>query len=526
MAAMSQYATSTAQTAKLEQALAAHRQGQLDTAAALYRDILTGNPSHFDSLHLLGVIEMQRGDAAQAVEFIGKAVQVNKKNAGAYSNLGLALRDLRRFEEALSACNKAVAVQVDNALAQYNRALILLDLERHEQALAGFRKALQINPNMPEAHTNMGVTLQAMGRFEEALASFTKARDLLPGDATALHNIGSVDQLLGRHDDARKAFEGAIACQPDHAEAHVGLSECLLQSGAYTEGWREYEWRWKVASIAPLKRNFAQPSWTGQEDIAGKTILIHAEQGLGDTLQFARYIGPLRARGARVILEVQPALKTLFAAQAVDVPVLAKDEVLPAFDMHCPLMSLPMALGMGGDFAAAPYIQAPAAAIDKWRARLGSADKKRCGVVWSGAEIKRGSGRYRSIDLQTFKRIADGGVELIGLQHMVRDGDTAALAAFPEVNNLGPELQDFADTAGLIANLDLVIAVDTAVAHLAGAMGKPLWLLLAHAPDWRWDINPGNGTVWYPSARVFRQPALFDWAAVLDHVAAALKAGR
>jgi tetratricopeptide (TPR) repeat protein len=515
--------TAPSHLAKLEGALKAHRQGQLDTAAALYREILATNPAHFDSLHLLGVVEMNRGDAALAVELIGKALQINKRSAPAHSNMGLALRALARYSEALSACDRAIAAQSDNVLAHYNRALILLDMARYEQALTGFRKTLGMNPNLREAHTNMGVALQAMGRLEEALESFVKADALQPRNADTLHNIGCVNQLLRRRDAARTSFQNAIVCAPQHAEAHVGLSECLLQSGQYAEGWREYEWRWQVPSIIPLKRSFDQPTLSGQENVAGKTILIHAEQGLGDTLQFARYIQILRERGAQIILEVQAPLKPLFAAQDGLAHVLAKDEALPAFDLHCPLLSLPMVLNTGSDFVTAPYIHAPSAAVEKWRDRLGTATAPRCGVVWSGSTITRGTGRFRSIPLETFKRISEACVALVGLQRDVRDSDQATLSAFADINNLGPDLQDFADTAGLIANLDLVVTVDTAVAHLAGAMGKSVWILLAHAPDWRWDIDTDGENVWYPTARLFRQSTLLDWNPVIDRVIAELK---
>lgn len=519
---MSQIANS-AQLAKLQQAIAAHTQGQLDTAAAIYQEILAANPAHFDSTHLLGVIHMARGEADQAAALIGKALQINKKSSPAYSNLSMALRSLGRHEEALSACNKAIILQANNVNAHYNRALILLDLNRHEQALAGFRKAIVMEPQMAQAHVNMGVTLQAMERLDEALESFKRANTIQPRNADTLHNIGCVLQRLKRIPEAKRSFEEAIAAAPQHAEAHVALGECLLQSGDYKSGWQEYEWRWDVPIFAPNKRNFPQPSWRGHEDINGKTILVHAEQGLGDTLQFARYVKYVRERGAKVIFEVQAALKAVMSGLEGPTQVLARGEPLPGFDLHCPLLSLPLALDMSADFAAAPYINAPALSVEKWRNRLGPENGIRCGVVWAGSSVVRGTGLYRSMSLDTFKRIAESGASLVGMQFDVPSKDRTSLDSFAELTNFGPELQDFADTAGLIFNLDLVVTVDTATAHLAGAMGKPVWILLAYLPDWRWEFSAGRQTVWYPSANLFRQPKLHDWDSVMDQVVSEIR---
>jgi tetratricopeptide (TPR) repeat protein len=502
----------------LQQALGAHRQGQLDTAAALYQQILTAAPTHFDAMHMLGVIHAARGQNERAVELIGKAAQTNKRDSAVHNNLCMVLRNLGRHAEALAAGTKAISLQVDNGNAHYNRALALLDMKRYDQALAGFRKAITLAPGLVEAHTNLGVTLQALDRFDEAHAAFTKAAALLPGSADAFHNIGCVLQRMKRLPEARRAFEEAIARQPGHAQAHVALSECLLVAGEYERGWQEYEWRWRIPLLAPWVRNCPQPAWQGGQDIAGKTVLIYTEQGLGDGLQFARYVKNVRARGATVILEVPPSLKELMTTLEGADHVIATGDPLPAFDMHCALLSLPAALNIGGDFGnGAPYLKAPAAAVEKWRDRV-PATGVRCGVVWSGSALARGTGVYRSIPLNTFKRIADSGVTLIGLQRDVPDSDRAALEDFPALHNLASDFESFADTAAVIATLDVVVTVDTAVAHLAGAMGKRVWILLAYLPDWRWEFRPGNDTPWYPTARLYRQPTLHDWDAVLEQV--------
>lgn len=510
----------------LQQAIGAHRQGQLDTAAALYQQILAAEPAHFDATHMLGMVHLARGRNELAAELILKAAQLNKKDSAVHNNLCMVLRNLGRHAEALAAGTKAISLQVDNGGAHYNRALALLDMRRYDQALAGFRKAISLAPGLVEAHTNLGVTLEALERFDEAHEAFAKAAALQPGSADARHNLGCVLLRMKRRSEARVAFEEAIARQPSHAEAHVALSECLLLAGEYQRGWREYEWRWRTTMIAPLVRNYPQPAWQGGQDVAGKTVLIYAEQGLGDCLQFARYVKYVRARGAQVILEVPPSLKNLMRTLDGADHVLAKGEPLPAFDLHCALMSLPAALDIGGDFANAPYLGAPPAAVAKWRGRLPPADGLRCGVAWSGAAMTRGTGVYRSIPLDTFKRIADSGATLVGLQRDIRESDRAALESFPALHNLGSDFEDLADTAAVIAGLDLVITVDTAVAHLAGAMGKPVWILLAYLPDWRWEFHPDSATPWYAAARLFRQPKLHDWDAVMDHVIAELRVAK
>ena len=510
--------------AKYQQAIALHRQGNIDAAAGLYDEILKTDPAHFGALHLLGVTRLQGGNAEDAAVLLAKAVQLDKKQSAAHNNLGSALRALKRHDEALASYNRAIALQVDNAEAHHNRALVLLDLLRLDQALAGFRKAVALRPDYADAHTNLGVTLQAMDRGAEALEAFDRALALQPGAADVHHNRGHALQGLRRYAEARQAFERAISLNPQHAEAHVALSECMLQAGETAGGWREYEWRWSVTVLAPLKRHFQQPVWLSGQDIAGKTLLIHAEQGLGDTLQFCRYVKLAAERGAEISFEVQPQLRRLMESLAGPRQVISRGDPLPDFDLHCPLLSLPLALGGDPGTAADAYLNAVPGEAEGWQAKLGTSPRPRCGLVWSGAASYRGSARHRSIPLAELQPLAACGADLIGLQVDVREGDRPSLETFHGLKNFGPELRDFADTAALIAALDLVITVDTSVAHLAGAMGKPVWILLAYAPDWRWELGGGEQSPWYPTARLFRQPKPHDWASVVNAVAGELRA--
>ncbi len=507
--------------ARLQEAMSFHSQGDLDAAALIYEQILKATPGHFDSLHLLGVIAMQRGQTAEAAELIGRAVQADRKQSAAHNNLGLALRALHRQEEALEAFTRALTLKVDNAEAHYNRALTLLDLQRLDQALAGFRKAISLKPDYVEAHINLGVTLTHLDRNEEAIAALETAATLTPQDANIHHNRGHALDGLRRYADAREAFARAIVLDPAHAESHVALSEMLFIAGDYQSSWKEYEWRWKTGGLAPLQRGFPQRMLTPEDDVAGQTILVHAEQGLGDTLMFCRTVPALAARGAKIILEVQPPLKRLMTTLAGVDQILARGEDLPSFDRHVPLLSLPYILGQHAG-AAAPYLAADPQLTEKWQKILGEPRKRRVGLVWSGSAESR-TGRRRNIPLSALKPLDDGSVELIGLQPDIHDSDADALKTFQHLQNRGPDLGDFADTAALVAALDLVITVDTAIAHLVGALGKPVWILLPFVPNWRWLSGDETKTHWYPTATLFPQRALHDWSGVVNNVAAALK---
>lgn len=575
--------------AKVQQGLRLHQQGRFADAERVYREVLQHAPTHFDALHLLGVLGLQAGRAEAGVELIASAIKQNPNSWGAHNNLGNGLRELgrldaalasfdraialrpdfaeahnnraavlqslRRFDEALASFDRAIALKSDYAEAHNNRGVVLQELERTTDARASFDKAIALKPDYVEAynnrgnaakqlgnfagaivdfdkaialrpdyavaHYNRGTVLQEQRRFDEALASLDRAIALQPDHAEADNNRGLVLQELKRPDDAIASFAKTIALKPDYAEAYVNQSVSFLQLGRLEQGWPLYEWRKKTEQ--PFgDRSFAQPLWLGSEDISNRTLFVHWEQGLGDTIQCARFAKLLKARGADVVMSVQEPLYRLFGQMSPDVRVINHDEVPTAFDYHCPLMSLPLALGTTLETipARVPYLFADGSLRKAWHARLPPKTKPRVGIVWRGG-AKHKNDLQRSIDLPTFAPLLSPNVQWISLQNELREDDQAALAQLDHVERCGEQLGDFADTAALIDLLDLVISVDTSVAHLAGAMGKQVWILLPYHADWRWLLDRSDSP-WYPTARLFRQDGTRSWGNVITHVRDAL----
>ena len=495
--------------------------GRLDDALESYDRALRARPDDAPALFNRGVTlhEMKRFEEALA-SYDG-ALALRADHAEALSNRGDALRELGRLQDALLSYDRALAVRPDYAEALSNRGNVLKLLRRFDDALASYDAALRQRPGYPAALSNRAVTLQALDRLDEALASCDGALALVPDSIEALSNRASVLQELRRFDEALATYDRVAAIAPDHAEAQINRALLLLLSGDFARGWPAYEWRRALPSWA--ERGFAQGEWSG-EDIAGRRLLLHAEQGFGDTIQFARYAALAAARGAHVILEVQPSLKPLLDGLFGLQVVAAGREPLPPFDLHCPLLSLPRLFATtpatipGG----APYIAAPADRIAAWAPRL-PADGLRVGLAWSG-HPDNARDHERSIP---FARLAPltsvPGTRFVSLQKDIRASDADDFRRCGNVIDLSGGLRDFADTAAVIAELDLVITVDTAVAHLAGAMGKPLWVLLPRVPDFRWLLDCATSP-WYPSTRLFRKGQVDNWNAVIADAATALAA--
>jgi Tfp pilus assembly protein PilF len=467
----------------LREAVALHRAGRFAEAEPLYLALLREDPHHFDAMHLLGVVRQQQGRHADAVDLIGRALALRPNDPAALSNRGLSLSALGRAHEALASCDQA----------------------------------LRLKPDYADAHNNRGLALAALRRPAEALKSYEAALALAPSHIDALNNRGIALFDFNRRDEALTCFDRVLALEPDHAHAHWNKAQVLLLAGDFARGWIEHEWRF--ASNPVLGRSFAQPFWHGDTSIEGKTILLHAEQGLGDTIQFCRYAPMVAAHGARVVLEVQRPLVELMRTLDGPADVVARGDALPAFDLHCPLLSLPLAFGT--EFATiparTPYLTAPAR---DWDSRLG-VKRPRIGLVWSGNPgHKRDAAR--SIPFYALMPVLDADATFVSLQKDVRSSDAAVLKQ-TKIVDVADELSTFADTASLIAGLDLVISVDTSVAHLAGALGKPLWLLLPQVPDWRWLMDRDDSP-WYPTARLFRQDATRAWGPVVARVRDALHA--
>jgi tetratricopeptide (TPR) repeat protein len=510
-------------------ALALHERGMLPAAEQAYAAILARQPEHFDALHMLGVIALQTNRAAQGVALISQALAVNPRAAGAHCNLGIGLHALKRFEAAVASYDIAIALAPDNAGAYNNRGNALHQLQRYDAALASYEAAIALNPNYVEAYNNRGATLYDLRRLDEALASYATAIALKPDYAEAHSNRGVTLRDLQRHADALASYETAIALRPDLAEAQWSKGVCLLQMGDFARGWAQYEWRRRLDP--PLTfRSFAQPLWTGQQDIAGKTLFIHHEQGHGDTIQFCRYATLARARGARVVVSVPNQLRELLTTLGPGIDIIGGDEDPRDFDYHCPMMSLPLAFGTTLETIPAhvPYLGADPARIVRWQGRLAGLAAFRVGLCWAGAprrHLQRAHAidRRRSIALAQYAPLgAIPGVGFVSLQK----GDAAAEAVTPPsgltLHDWTHELRDFADTAALIAALDLVITVDTSVAHLAGALGKSVWVLNRFDACWRW-LTDRTDSPWHPTARLWRQPEAGDWESVVAQVAVALR---
>lgn len=394
------------------------------------------------------------------------------------------------------------------------------------EAVEFFDRALKIKPDYAPALCNRGTALLDLQRPEAALESFDRALRIKPDYALALHGRGNTLRQLRRYEEALASYGRALEIKPDDAEVHWNESLCRLLLGDFELGWRKHEWRWKHGPSLAAFRNFAQPLWLGDAPLAGKTVLLHAEHGLGDTLQFCRYAPLVAARGARVVLEVPPALKSLCRTLAGVDTLLDYSETLPPFDLHVPLMSLPLAFGTRLDSVPAevPYLHAEPGKVAAWQSLLGRRSKPRVGLVWSGSPA-HGNDYNRSLPFASLADlVADDAVEYISLQKEFRSEDEQLVRQHSGMRIVSEQLKDFADTAALIETLDLVITVDTSVAHLAGALGKPVWILLPFAPDFRWLLEREDSP-WYPSARLFRQRDSGPWAPVLVEVQKAVKEG-
>ncbi|NQV82469.1 MAG: tetratricopeptide repeat protein [Rhodospirillales bacterium] len=415
---------------------------------------------------------------------------------------------------------EVLEVQPGNTTALHLLGVIALQSGFYEKALALIGESLKLAPHFPEALNNMGIVLAKMGRLEEALLSYQVAIHEKPDYAIAYNHMASALRGLGRLDDAVASYQQAIILNPEFAEAHFDLSHIYLLMGRYEEGWQEYGWRRRVAEFKHSDRPFSQAIWDGS-NLDGKTILLYSEQGLGDFLQFVRYLPLMAAGGGRIVLEAPPQMARLLKGFETAHTLVPSGTALPAFDCHASLMDLPAILGTTLETIPAPpqYITADADLTNAWAERLGAWEDFRIGLVWSGNPDNTENAK-RSMDSGLLKPLFQiPGVSLYSLQ-VGRDGEASTIFG-DAATDLAPELTDFADTAAVLENLDLVVSVDTAVAHLAGAMGRPVWVPLAFMPDWRWMFERGD-CPWYPSMRLFRQSTAGDWGSVLKRLSAAI----
>ena len=487
-------------------------------ALASYDEAVALNPGYAEAHYNRGNGLQRLGRIDEAVTSYDRVLAVLPRHPGALNNRGTALAAVGRLDAALASFDMALAARSDYADALNNRADVLLRLKRYDQALAAYDRVRALGAETADTLVNRGNVLHELGRHRDALACYDRALARRPDHAATFNNRGAALQDLRRYDDALASYRRAIELEPGYPEARYNDGVCRLLLGDLERGWPEFEWRWKTAAVAEYNLPFGRPLWLGAEPIAGKRLLLHPEFGFGDTLQFCRYAGVAAEQGAQVILQVQPALKSLLAGMT-GIEVIARGEPLPDHDFHTPLLSLPLAFGtrLHTIPAAVPYVNASPAMIAKWERRLGPRTVPRIGIVWSG-NPRQANDHNRSSRLAKLRPLLRADARFVVLQTELRPEDRAVLAEHPEIAHFEGEFTDFADTSGLVAAMDLVISVDTSVAHLAGAMGRPRWIMLAQVPDWRWLLGRED-CPWYPTSRLFRQSAAGDWEGVVRRVA-------
>jgi tetratricopeptide (TPR) repeat protein len=511
-------------------------------------------------LSTLGAILQQQGRLEEALKTFDKAVKIKPDDAELWKNLGDTLFDLKRPGEAFLAYQHALDLNPRYWDAAYRCGIILRESGQFEEALTRFNRCAELRPKDAQSLHLRAATLRSLNRFEECLADNMRVHELDPAHPLHCNNIGDALLWLGRREEALKWFNKALALQPDHIDALCNKAVWFRQDhrlkeagkiyerlkflhpnnarfdrdlaynhllmGNFEAGWSGREARWKVPGLPIIYPNFSQPMWLGDQDIEGKTVLIYADEGLGDAIQFARYVPMVAARGARVILVVPDALRSLFSGLSAiqECRSFSSSSLPPAFDMYCPLGSLPLAFRTGLETIPPPsYLPpVPLERARAWGDRLGSRNRLRVGLVWSG-NPKHGNDRDRSMPVRAMTPLFDVDATFVSLQKDLRPDDSAFLSEGANISDLTAGLVDFAETAALISCLDVVITVDTSVAHLAATLGRPTWILLPYLPDWRWLLDRDDSP-WYPTARLFRQTATREWTGVLDRVRAELVA--
>jgi tetratricopeptide (TPR) repeat protein len=528
-----------------------HQQGNLKQAEDLYKRILKKQPVNVDVLHMLGVVYSQNGSYELAVEYIRKSLTFNPSNYHAYYNLGNAYRESGENDEAINSYEKALHLnpyftdahynlgilfqnkgQLDEAITCYQKVIKLeptsfqayfnlgnafRDKKQIDEAITCYRETLKLNPVFVGAYCNLGNIIRDKGDLEEAELLYRKAIHLDPDFAEAYNNLGDVLQDKGQYDEAITNYSKALQRNPNLIESKWNISLIDLLFGKFEEGWKGLELSWQLKDN--LIRHCSRPLWDGA-DIAGRTILLHEEQGFGDIIQFVRYAPLVAQRGAKVIVECQKELTSLMKTIEGVHWVVAYDEQLPEFDVHCPLLRLPFIFNTNLETIPAnvPYIMADSLVVEHWKDKLKSDNAQlKIGLVWAGNPTLKGD-LFRSCSLETFSPFAHfKDITFYSLQKW----KSAEQAKNPPVGmrliDYTDEIRDFSDTAAFIENLDLIISVDTAVAHLAGAMGRPVWTLLPFAPDWRWMLNREDSP-WYPTMRLFRQSSWGDWKSVINRM--------
>ena len=504
----------------IQQGIAHANAGRVGDALSCFRRAISVRPELAQAHHNLGVAYAQQGRPEDALASLRRALELQPNYPEAHFNLANTLSGLGRRDEAIAQLRQAISLRPDYPEALSNLGLALTEAGQPAEAAVLLRQAVRLRHDYPEAHNNLGLALADLGRFDEAIQCFEQTLRINPRYSHAHVNLGSAYKEQGRCEEALACYDLALRYESDSPSTCWNRSLALLQMGDFERGWKEYEWRWRKKDARP--RKCTQPAWDGSP-LEGRTILLWSEQGLGDAIQFARYASLVQARGGRVVLECLNIVRELFSGMAGADQVVAEGSQTPPFDVHAPLMSLPFLLGTTRSTvpATVPYLSADPQRVEVWRQRLAEVGGFRVGIVWQGNPFHKWD-RHRSVPLWRFAPLADlPGVTLVSLQ---KGPGTEQLEGFSRFRVVVPETAPmgtpgaFADTAALIANLDLVVTVDTAVAHLAGALGAPVWVALAALSDWRW-LRDRDDSPWYPTLRLFRQPQLGDWGSVFERMA-------
>jgi len=541
-------------SSKIQKGLALHGIGNLELAKSLYEEVVDLDPNNFEALQLLGTIYAQTANWDEALLFLGRSLK-ERPNYVAFFNQGLVLEQLGRLEDALRSFDSAIEIKRDYAQAYLNRGVVLKRLKRLDEAVDSFDRAIEHDPSVALAHLHLGESLYKACRLGDSLASLDRALELSPESAEALSMRGVVLHELDRFDEAMECYDRALAADPNSMEAHSNrgallhdlnrLEEALasynaavrldtraqnpdllwnrsltlLLMGNLERGFREYESRWLCESIKKHSghRLFKQPLWLGNTPIVQKTILLYGEQGLGDSIMFCRYAKKVKGAGARVLLQVPRQLTSLvIGLDGVDL-VIENEGQIPDFDYQCPLMSLPLAFKT--DLETVPssdrYLHTSQDKRDLWRKRLGENSRPLVGLAWSGSSHHKNN-KKRSVPLAELLKHLPQGFEYVSLQKDISEADRQALSK-RGVRHFEDLLTDFSETAALCENMDLVISVDTSVAHLSGALGKTTWVLLPFTPDWRWMLYRSDSP-WYESVKLYRQDSQRNWSGVLKRV--------
>jgi Flp pilus assembly protein TadD len=511
----------------LQSAIQHHQAGRLQEAEALYQQILAQEPNHADALHRLGLVLLQTGRRQEARALLGRAIQIDPSCAQYHCNLGFLLAESGEAEQAIDAFHRALQLRPDLAEACNNLGIVLLSVGRVDEAIAVLQRAVTLQPNYANAHHNLGAALYTKGDLDGSLSAFAKAAQLQPDSPDTLNELGRLLRSKGDLEGAAATFRRAIALAPDLARAHCNLGLLLLLKGEYREGWKEYEW-WQRLQGGKLLTALAQlrgRMWDGSELRGRRILLMPMGWGLGDQIQLVRYVPLVQRRGGKIILQCDPPLRRLFQRLDGLHHLITSDQPAPEYDVHCPLIDLPRVFDTNVDTipAAQQYLHADPSLIESWRNRLTDAGGRlKVGLAWAG-RADYCEDRTRTIALTRFTPLLQvPDIWFCSLQKGKAAEQIQTLPADLRPLDWTADLNDLADTAALIHNLDLIIAVDTAVAHLAGALGKPVWMPIPFTPDWRWMLNRED-TPWYPTMRLFRQRAMGDWETPIHQIEQSLR---